>query len=112
MKRTAHVALVVMAAAGVGGAAYSMMPREDCVRSDGGAPVDPSAPACRNSSSGSGSWHSSRSIWGSWGGSDTSSGHTSSSFVSTSPSSAAPSAGTTRGGFGSFAHAIAAHIGG
>ena len=107
MKRTGHVALVVMAAAGIGGTAYSMMPRENCVRSDSGAPLDPNAPACRNSS-GSGGWHSSRSIWGSSGGSG------SGSSTSTAPSAAysSPSAGTTRGGFGSFAHAIAAHIGG
>ena len=109
MKRTAHVALVVMAAAGIGGTAYSMMPREDCVRSDGGAPVDPSAPTCRNSSgSGSGGGHGSRSIWGAWGGSN--SGGSSTSTTPTAFSSS--SAGITHGGFGSFAHAIAAHIGG
>jgi hypothetical protein len=86
-----------------------MMPREDCVRPDGGAPVDPSAPACRTGSSGSGYWHSSRSIWGSSSGASDSGR---SSFVSTATSSSAPSASTTHGGFGSFAHAIAAHIGG
>ena len=106
MKRTAHVALVVMAAAGIGGTAYSMMPRENCARSDGGAPLDPNAPACR-SGGGSGG-HGSRSIWGSYGGGG------SGSSTSTAPATAfaSPSAGTTHGGFGSFAHAIAAHIGG
>ena len=107
MKRTAHIALVVMAAAGVGGVGYAMMPREDCVRSDGGAPVDPSEPACRTSS---GSGHGSHGIWHSYGGS--SSGSSSSTSTAPSTAFASPSAGTTHGGFGSFAHAIAAHAGG
>ena len=66
MKRS-HAVVAVLAAATVGGAAYSMMPSETCHRVDGGASLDPASPACRVGGVGgmSSGYHSSRSFFGS-----------------------------------------------
>ncbi|HLH88384.1 MAG TPA: hypothetical protein VKX28_08000 [Xanthobacteraceae bacterium] len=94
MKRSAHVALVVMSAATVGGIGYAMMPSQNCAQPDG-VTTNAAQPSCRSSSSG---FFHGRSIFG-WGSSNSSSG------VTSSNSTAAPSrtsAGTERGGFGGF----------
>jgi hypothetical protein len=72
------------------------MAPERCVSAGGAAAVSPSAASCGgDGSSGSGGWgHGSRTLWGSSGG------------------NATPAAATERGGFGSFARSIGAHIGG
>jgi hypothetical protein len=104
MKRS-HAVVAVLAAATVGGTAYSMMPSERCARSDGGAAIDPASPACRSGSGGSSSgYHGSRSFFSSSGGSG------SGGAASTGPSST--SGGTTRGGFGGFFSSLGSHIGG
>ncbi len=105
MKRS-HAVVAILAAATVGGTAYSMMPSERCQRADGGAPLDPAAPACRSGSGGSSGsgWHSSRSYFGSYG-----DGNSSSSANAPSGSST-PSAGTQRGGFGSFFSSLGSRI--
>jgi hypothetical protein len=102
MKRS-HAVVAILAAATVGGTAYSMMPSERCQRADGGAPLDPAAPACRSGSSGSG-WHRSRSYFGSYGDGN------SSSSANASSGSSTPSAGTQRGGFGSFFSSLGSRI--
>jgi hypothetical protein len=100
MKRS-HAVVAVLAAATVGGAAYSMMPSETCRRADGGAPLDPGSAACRSSGSGgSGGYHSSRSYFGSSG---------SGGYGGSGGSGSSTSAGTARGGFGGSG---AAHGGG
>ncbi|KWV59321.1 hypothetical protein AS156_32185 [Bradyrhizobium macuxiense] len=109
VKRSNHVALLVMGTLAVGGGAYALMPRQNCQPPAPGmaAPAVPQPGAdCppRNSSSsgghagGGGSW--SHSSFYSGGGS--SSGSSSSSTSSSSSSSSSVS----RGGFGSFAHAL------
>ena len=105
VKRSSHVALLLMGTFAVGGAAYALMPGENCgqrpgLASDANAQCPP-----RGSSSGSGGGSlSSRS---SFFGSDDSSGRQSSAASSDSAS-----AKVTRGGFGGFAHAFAAHFSG
>jgi hypothetical protein len=104
VKRSAHVALLVMGTIAVGTTAFMLMPRRNCDPTPPGASVGGStSPAqtntnCSSSSSGgSGSHWSSRSSFYS---SD------SSSHSSSGGSSDGGSGGVTRGGFGSFAHAF------
>lgn len=100
VKRSGHVALLVMGTIAVGTTAFVLMPRRACDPSPPAASV-PGAAApmqttnCSSSSSSSGSHWSSRSSFYS---SD------SSSHSSSGTSSDSGSSGVTRGGFGSFAH--------
>jgi hypothetical protein len=106
-KRSGRVALLLMGTFAVGGAAYTLMPSQNCER----PPNTPSpsllqsnAPECppRNSSSGS-------SHGGSSGGSSSRSSYyssDSSSSHSSSGTSDSASHSAQRGGFGSFGHAV------
>ncbi|MDE2376382.1 hypothetical protein [Bradyrhizobium sp.] len=101
VKRSGHVALLVMGTIAVGTTAYTLVPRQACDPASPGmaAPGQPSV-ACssRGSSSGGGSgvhWSSRSSFFSGDSASHTSSG-----------SSDSGSGGVTRGGFGSFAHAF------
>ena len=108
VKRSGHVALLLMGTFAIGGGAYALMPRENCrpgVASDlqAGAECPP-----RGSSSGGGHGSSGgSSSRGSFYGGDPSSSHSSSGTSSDSGSG-----GVTRGGFGSFARAFTAHFSG
>jgi hypothetical protein len=101
VKRSSHVALLLMGTFAVGGGAYALMPRQSCGPSQPGMASD-LQPKVECTSRGywprghwSGGW-SSRSNF--FGGDSTS---------SRSPSGAASdSGGVTRGGFGSFARAF------
>ncbi|QHP72750.1 hypothetical protein EI171_38730 [Bradyrhizobium sp. LCT2] len=100
VKRSGHVALLVMGTIAVGTTAYTLMPRQTCEPSPPGTdPAVQTSTACssRSSSSGGsgGSGSSSRSSFFS---SDSSS-HSSSSTSSDSGHSS-----VSRGGFGSFGH--------
>jgi hypothetical protein len=103
VKRSGHVALLVMGTIAVGATAYTLMPRQNCEPSATGATVPGAAPvqasaACSSrsgSSGGGGSRWSSRSSFSS---SD------SSSHSSSGTSSDSGSGGVSRGGFGSFGH--------
>ncbi|RXH16783.1 hypothetical protein [Bradyrhizobium guangzhouense] len=103
VKRSGHVALLVMGTIAVGTTAFMLMPQRNCDPTPPGASVPGAAPVqtstnCSSSSSGgSGSHWSSRSSFYS---SD------SSSHSSSGGSSDGGSGGVTRGGFGSFAHAF------
>jgi hypothetical protein len=108
VKRSHHVALLLMGTMAVGGTAYAVMPRENCQPASPSALAGPSPPisggiaqpqptpvSCgpRSSSGGhggSGSWWSHSNYYG---GSSSSGG-----------SAGAGSTTTTRGGFGGFAH--------
>jgi hypothetical protein len=96
LKRSSHVALLVMGTLAVGGAAYTLMPRQSCEPASPGlaAPaLSQSDVACTDRRwSGGGS--------GGGGGSSRSSADTSAG------SSAEARSGVTRGGFGSLAHAF------
>jgi hypothetical protein len=106
VKRSGHVALLVMGTMAVGGGAYGLMPRENCQPNSPGmaAPASPeAAAACASRSSSSGS-HGGSSGWWSH-----------SNFYSSSSSGTSTASGsteTTRGGFGGFALAISAHFSG
>ncbi|WGD50821.1 hypothetical protein QA641_35350 [Bradyrhizobium sp. CB1650] len=103
VKRSGHVALLVMGTIAVGATAYTLMPRQNCdPPPPGTAAPTQTTTACASSSHGSsggsgGSRSSSRSSFFS---SD------SSSHSSSGTSSDAGSSGVTRGGFGSFAHSF------
>ncbi len=99
VKRSGHVALLVMGTIAVGTTAYTLMPRQNCDPPPPGAVPGQTSTACntsRSSSSGGGSsrWSSRSSFY-----SSDSSGHSSSGTSSDSGSG-----GVTRGGFGTFAH--------
>jgi hypothetical protein len=110
VKRSGHVALLLMGTVAIGGGAYALMPRDSCEPASPGmaAPSSPQAAAnCspRGSSSGGhggsgGSWSRRSSFFGG------------DSVSGSSPGTASESGGVTRGGFGSFARAFASHFGG
>lgn len=102
VKRSSHVVLLLMGTFAVGGAAYALMPSENCGQRPGVAPGSNAQCPPRGSSSGGGS--SSRSSF-------FSSDDSSSRQSSANPSEPA-SGKVTRGGFGAFAHAFAAHFSG
>jgi hypothetical protein len=93
----------------VGGGAYALMPRQNCQPSGPGmaAPSSPDAvTACASRSSSSGGGHGGSGGW--WSRSSYYGGSSSPSGTSTSSGASE----TTRGGFGGFAHSIAAHFSG
>jgi hypothetical protein len=110
VKRSGHVALLLMGTFAVGGGAYALMPRDSCEPKSPGmaAPSTPQTRAeCppRGTSSGG---HGGSSGW--WSRRSSFIGGTSSSGPSSSGT--ASEAGVTRGGFGSFARAFAGHFSG
>src|SRR5580692_3613494 len=106
VKRSRHVALLMMGTVAVGGGAYALMPRGNCQPNSPGmaAPASPeAAAACASRSSASGSHGGSGGWW------------SHSNFYSSSSSGTSTTSGsteTTRGGFGGFARAISAHFSG
>ncbi|MEI9924598.1 MAG: hypothetical protein WDN50_14650 [Bradyrhizobium sp.] len=117
VKRSGHVALLLMGTVAMGGGAYALMPRNSCEPASPGiaAPVSPGmAPSPQTTTNCSARGYSS----GGSGGSGSSWSRRSSFFGGDSASSASSSgtasgsASVTRGGFGSFAHSFASHFGG
>jgi uncharacterized membrane protein YgcG len=108
VKRSRHVALLMMGTMAVGGGAYVLMPRGNCQPNSPGmaAPASPEAAACASRSSSGGGHGGGSGGW--WSHSNFYSGSSSSSGTST----ASGTSETTRGGFGGFAHAISAHFSG
>ena len=110
VKRSGHVALLVMGTIAVGTTAYTLMPRQNCEPSPAGAivpgatvpgagaPVQAST-ACSSRSSSSGGGGSSR-----WSSRSSFFSGDSSSHSSSGTSSDSGSGGVSRGGFGSFGH--------
>jgi hypothetical protein len=106
VKRSHHVALLLMGSFAIGGGAYALMPSESCGPGQPGMASDLQAGtkcAPRGSSS-SGGGSSSRSSFFS---SDSATSHS-----STGTSSDTSSGGVTRGGFGAFARAFTVHFSG
>jgi hypothetical protein len=110
VKRSGHVALLVMGTLAVGGGAYALMPHNKCEPNRPGvaasATPGQTATACNSGSSSGGhssGWSSRSSFYG---------GDSSSSHSSSATSSESGSGPVTRGGFGGFAHAISAHFSG
>jgi hypothetical protein len=110
VKRSGHVALLVMGTVAIGGGAYALMPSEHCDSNRPGIAAPGPAGDCspRGSSSSSGG-HG-----GYWGGGSSSrvSFFGDSSASSQSSGSTSDAGHVTRGGFGSFAHAFAMHFSG
>jgi hypothetical protein len=108
-KRSGYVALFLMGTVAVGAGAYAMMPSERCDPAKppaAGQPVPPGAAAAQNQScrtSSRGSSYGGRSSGSSFYDSSSSSSSHSSSGGLAIPSKST----TTRGGFGSFGHAVA-----
>ena len=99
VKRSGHVALLVMGTIAVGTTAYTLMPRQNCETSPGAVPGQTTTTCSSSSSSSSSGGSSSRwSSRSSFFSSDTSS-HSSSGTPSDSGHSS-----VSRGGFGSFGH--------
>ncbi|MEJ6869372.1 MULTISPECIES: hypothetical protein [Bradyrhizobium] len=100
VKRSGHVALLVMGTIAVGTTAYTLMPRQHCEPTPGAVPGQTTT-TCSSSSSSSGGSGGSSSRWSSRSSffSSDSSSHSSSGTSSDSGSSS-----VSRGGFGSFGH--------
>ncbi|WP_249143341.1 hypothetical protein [Bradyrhizobium liaoningense] len=100
VKRSGHVALLVMGTIAVGTTAYTLMPRQHCEPSPGALPGQTTT-TCSSSSSSSGGSSGSSSRWSSRSSffSSDSASHSSSGTSSDSGSSS-----VSRGGFGSFGH--------
>jgi hypothetical protein len=100
VKRSGHVALLLMGTLAVGGGAYALMPRGSCEPTSPGmaAPALPQPDARCGSGGSSGGGH------GGWS-RQSFSGDSSRGSASAGSTDAA-SGGVTRGGFGSLAHAF------
>ena len=107
VKRSGHVALLLMGTLAVGGSAFALMPRENCEPNGPGmaAPSLPQTGAACAPHGGSGHVGSG----GYWSRSNFFGGDSAANGTS---SSTASEGGVTRGGFGGFARAFAAHFSG
>ncbi|MGY4306435.1 hypothetical protein ACVIJ6_003678 [Bradyrhizobium sp. USDA 4369] len=102
VKRSGHVALLVMGTLAVGGTAYALMPRQqNCPQQDPAIDGQPLSTECTPRRSGGGSSGGSGS--GRWGFSSSDSESRSGSSTHVADAS---SAHVSRGGFGGFAHAF------
>jgi len=113
VKRSHHVALLLMGSLAVGGSAYALMPRESCEPKGPGMAAPSLLPAgiecaARGSSSGTGYGGSG----GTWSRSFFFGGDGSSNRSFASAQAESGSGEVTRGGFGGFARAFAAHFSG
>jgi len=113
VKRSRHVALLLMSTLAVGGSAFALLPGETCEPKGAGmaAPSLPQSgaecPPQGSSSSGGRGGSGGSSSRSNFFSDDASSSRSSSGTATDSGSS-----GVTRGGFGGFAHAFAAHFSG
>jgi hypothetical protein len=112
VKRSGHVALLLMGTFAIGGTAYALMPRANCEPNGPGmasASTPQTATNCGSSGSSFGGHGSSGSSWSrsNFYGGDSTANRSSSGGPLDSGSS-----GVTRGGFGSFARAFSAHFSG
>ncbi|WP_315837742.1 hypothetical protein [Bradyrhizobium prioriisuperbiae] len=115
MKRSGHVALLLMGTAAIGGTAYSLMPSETCTPERPGITRPDGSPAeCgqRSSSSSSGGGSHSSSSSGSRSSFFSSDSSSTQSDSTHAASGDAGSSHVSRGGFGSFAHSFASHFSG
>jgi hypothetical protein len=111
VKRSHHVALLLMGTFAIGGGAYALMPGENCEPNRPGM----AAPSGLQTQAECPPRGSSSNSHGSSGGSSSRSNFfsgDSSSHSSSGTSSDSGSGGVTRGGFGSFAHAFTSHFSG
>jgi hypothetical protein len=110
VKRSSHVALLLMGTLAVGGGAYALMPSETCQQTPPGMATPTECQPRGSSSGGHGGAGGSSSRYGFFSGGSSSSD--ASSGRSGSGGSESSSGSVQRGGFGSFAHAFSAHFSG
>jgi len=113
VKRSRHVALLLMGTLAIGGGAYALTPRENCEPKGAGmaAPSLPQPGAeCRSRGYSSSGSHGGSG--GSWSRSNFFGGDATSNRSSSGTSGDSGSGEVTRGGFGGFARAFAAHFSG
>jgi hypothetical protein len=113
VKRSRHVALLLMGTLAIGGGAYALTPRENCEPKGAGmaAPSLPQPGAeCRSRGYSSSGGHGGSG--GSWSRSNFFGGDATSNRSSSGTSGDSGSGEVTRGGFGGFARAFAAHFSG
>jgi hypothetical protein len=109
VKRSRHVALLLMGAFAIGGGAYALTSGQKCEPKSPGTATPSSPPTgteCASrgySSGGHGGYWTRSSFYG---------GNSASSGSSSHTASEAGSGSVTRGGFGSFAHSFSAHFSG
>jgi hypothetical protein len=96
VKRSGHVALLLMGTIAVGTTAYTLMPRQNCDPPAPGAPAQANAACSSGHTSSGGRWYARASFSSGDPASHSSSGN----------SSDGGSGGVSRGGFGAFAHAV------
>jgi hypothetical protein len=110
VKRSRHVALLLMGTVAIGGGAYALTSGRNCEPKSPGmaAPsTPPTGTECSSRGYSSGGGHG-----GSWSRSSFYGGNSPSSSSSSSTASESGSGSVTRGGFGSFAHALGSHFSG
>ena len=111
VKRSSHVALLLMGAFAVGGGAYALTPSENCEPNRPAMAADLQSNAgCKPRGTSSGGGHSWSGGWSSR--SSFFSSDTASNRSSSGTSSDSGSGNVTRGGFGGFAQAFASHFSG
>jgi hypothetical protein len=104
VKRSRHVALLLMGTVAIGGGAYALMPPENCAPNPPG--VAGPATACQPRSSSSGGGHG-----GYYGGSSVRTSLFGGDAAASSPGGSTSEAGhVSRGGFGALASAFGAHF--
>ncbi|WP_080751907.1 hypothetical protein [Bradyrhizobium japonicum] len=103
VKRSGHVALLVMGTIAVGTTAYTLMPRQHCEPTPGAVPGQTTT-TCSSSSSSSSSSGGSGGSNSRWSSRSSFFSSDSSSHSSSGTSSDSGSSSVSRGGFGSFGH--------
>jgi hypothetical protein len=109
VKRSGHVALLLMGTVAVGGGAYALTSGQNC-QPKSPAMATPSSPQTGTECSSRG--YFSGGHGGSWTRHSFYGGDSASGSSPSSPASGSSSSSVTRGGFGSFAHAFASHFSG
>ena len=105
VKRSGHVALLLMGTVAIGAGGYAMIPGANC------EPASPGMAAPSQTGTGCSSrGYSSGGHGGSWSRSSFYGGDSASSSSSSRTASESGSGSVTRGGFGSFARAVASHF--
>jgi hypothetical protein len=109
VKRSRHVALLLMGTVAIGGGAYALTSGRNCEPKSPGMAAPSTPPTGTECSRGysSGGGHG-----GSWSRSSFYGSNSSSNSSSSSTASESGSGSVTRGGFGSFAHAFGSHFSG
>jgi hypothetical protein len=106
VKRSGHVALLLMGTVAIGAGGYAMIPGANCEpASPGMAAPSQTGTGCSSRGYSSGSGHG-----GSWSRSSFYGGDSTSSSSSSRTASESGSGSVTRGGFGSFERAVASHF--